>query len=72
MSDYDQWLERQAGCYDEQGPACDICGYEFCDHGVCRYCLVCDACDAEEEVDRAVRKPPASTPIAPVKDRKTG
>jgi hypothetical protein len=61
MSNHDHWLERQGGCYD-QIPSCRECGYELCEHGLCRYCAGCAPCDAEEEAERISKKPAAAVP----------
>jgi len=59
MSEHDQWLEEQGGVYD-QLPACEKCGYELCEHSLCRHCDECFACEEEEE--QFAKKPPASIP----------
>ncbi len=68
MSDHDLWLEMQGGCYD-QSPTCEKCGYELCEHGACRSCVGCVACEDEEE--QLMRKRPASVPLD-AERRKTG
>lgn len=70
MNDHDRWLEMQGGCYDEL-PSCEKCGYELCDHGLCRSCIGCSACDDEEEAEQKTRKPSVSVP-ARAEQRKTG
>ena len=70
MSNHDHWLEFQGGCYDRV-PSCQECGYELCEHGLCRHCTGCAPCDAEEEAAHLNRKPPQSIP-APAKQRKIG
>ncbi len=70
MSNHDQWLEFQGGCY-AQAPSCSKCGYELCEHGNCAYCTGCVLCDAEEEVSHGAKKSSSATP--PVeKHRKAG
>ena len=70
MSNHDLWLEIQGGCYD-QLPLCDKCGYELCNHQVCRSCIGCVSCDDEEEKEQLTRKPSVSVP-ARADQRKTG
>lgn len=70
MSDYDQWLEFQGGCYEEL-PCCEQCGYELCKHAVCRHCIGCANCDAEEAAEQVAKKPPASESIT-AKQQKIG
>ena len=68
MSNHDHWLESQGGCYD-QVPSCQKCGYELCEHGLCRYCAGCAPCDVEDEA--VSKKPPLSIP-AQAAQRKLG
>ena len=68
MSNHDQWLEQQGGVYD-QLPSCRKCGYELCEHLLCRHCDGCFACEEEEE--QVAKKPPVSIP-ARSNQRKTG
>jgi len=68
MSEHDQWLEQQGGVYD-QLPACEKCGYELCEHSLCRHCDQCFACEEEEE--QFAKKPPVSIPARGDR-RKTG
>ena len=70
MSNHDHWLEHQGGCYD-QIPSCQKCGYELCEHGLCRYCAGCSPCEAEDEAEHVNRKLPQSIP-AQAAQRKTG
>jgi hypothetical protein len=70
MSNHEHWLEFQGGCYGES-PCCDECGYELCEHAICRHCIGCANCDADEETEQLTRKPSISVP-ARTQQRKTG
>ncbi len=70
MSNYDQWLERQAGCYDRE-PSCPKCGYDLCEHGVCASCFGCALCDADEQPEQPTRKRPQPASDRP-RRRKAG